>query len=112
MDKLERRQMERFFLELPAFFTVKNTAGEKQLCEFRTRNICAGGAYFDTEKSLSIGTEATLDIKLPVKSRQVSTNRQTHIIIEGKVVRSEQKGMAIRFNEDYQILPLPTDQTF
>ena len=109
MDKLERRHMERFFLELPAFFTVQSNGNENQSPEFTTHNICAGGAYFETQNPLSIDTKGIFDIKLPIKSHQISTKKQSHILVKGKVVRSEKKGMAVSFDANYQILSLPTD---
>ncbi len=56
MIAVEKRQMERFSLELPASLSMKDESGKQKAFELMTRNICAGGAFLLTDKPLSVGT--------------------------------------------------------
>ena len=91
----ERRKLERFDLRLPAEIDV--AGGETRIRNLFTRNICAGGAFFETSDPLPLHTQVKIDLVAPTR---------VQIIVVGSVCRSEPGGMAIQFDEEYKLLPL------
>jgi len=106
MEK-ERREMERFDLGLFPRIQVQSGERAPEVMERVTENVCAGGAYFTTSAPLPSGTRVSLYMTLEVPYQQNrSSNNLTRIEIAGKVIRSEESGMAIQFNNSYKIQPL------
>ena len=106
MEK-ERREMERFDLGLFSRVQVQSGRRAPEIMELVTQNVCAGGAYFNTSDPLSSGTRVSLYMTLEVPVQQNrSSNHLTRIEISGKIIRSEEHGMAIQFDNGYKILPL------
>jgi hypothetical protein len=104
----ERRNLERFDLSLPATIETVTEGEEKAkvIPHFMTKNICARGAYFHTEQPLLKGTEVKIRLfHAPDKLKRLGGNR-AFIRVNGRVVRAEPTGMAIRFYEDHEIIPL------
>lgn len=91
----ERRKLERFDLQLPAEIEVER--GKKHIRNLFTKNICAGGAFFETLDPLPLDTRVKIDLVAPTR---------VQIIVVGSVCRSEPGGMAIRFDKEYKLLPL------
>ena len=106
MEK-ERREMERFDLGLFPRIQVQSGERAPEVMERVTENVCAGGAYFNTSDPFSLETRVSLymTLEVPVQKNR-SSNHLTRIEIAGKVIRSEERGMAIQFNNGYKILPL------
>jgi len=102
----EKRRLERFDLELPATIELLTSDQEKSLLNLLTINICSGGAYFHTTQTLPEGTQVKIDLILPLdKLRRLKDDcKQAYIKVTGTVLRSESEGMAICFDEDYQLL--------
>lgn len=105
---VEQRRMERFSLELPAQLQImdgKVTSNSPvHLCSF---NISASGGFFVTDSLLPIGTEVEIYLLMSLDKLQNSSGKKVWIHVSGLVVRSGGNGMAISFDEHYQILPLP-----
>ena len=102
----EKRREERFTLRL--FSRVEPVqVGEKEsaLLELLTRDICSGGAYFQTETPLALGTQVKIDIVLPLKKIRKIEGKQARIQACGSVIRSTEGGMAIRFDRNCIITP-------
>ena len=99
----ERREFERFDLELHARVEVETPGGKMAPFSLKTSNISAGGAFFPTAKPLSKGTKVQLNLILVVEKLKKLTGSQCNIKVKGTVVRSEEDGMAIRFQRDYDI---------
>jgi len=101
----EKRRLERFDLELPTTIELLTSDQEKSLLNLLTTNICSGGAYFHTTQPLPNGTQVKIDLVLPLdKLRKLKDeHKQAYIKVTGTVLRSESEGMAIFFDEDYQI---------
>jgi hypothetical protein len=102
----EKRRLERFDLELPATIELVTPDHEKSLLNLLTTNICSGGAYFHTKQPLPEGIQAKIDLVLPLdKLKKLKDEcKQTHIKVTGTVLRSESEGMAMSFDEDYQLV--------
>ncbi len=107
----EKRRLERFILEIPAKIEVMDRAQNPGMLDLLTSNICAGGAYFQTAKSLPEGTEVKVDLILPLDKLEKLKESQKHAYIKvtGRVLRTESRGMAIGFDQNYQIRPWNVD---
>jgi hypothetical protein len=109
--QVEKRGLRRFDLEIPAKIRVTSSQRKERALDLLTSNISSGGAFFHTSQPLSEGTVVKIDLILPlnrlVKRLEKGEKRYKHayIRISGKVLRTESRGMAIVFNEDYEISP-------
>jgi len=101
----DKRRLERFDLELPATIELLTSDQEKSLVNLLTTNISSGGAYFYTPQPLPKGIQVKIDLVLPLdKLKKLKDEcKQAYIKVTGTVLRSESEGMAICFDEDYQI---------
>jgi hypothetical protein len=101
----EKRRLERFQLEIPAAIEFLTSDREKRVLNLLTSNICSGGAYFHTTQPLPEGTKVKIDLVLPLDRLKKPNDRhkQVYIKVAGTVLRSESEGMAIGFDEDYEI---------
>lgn len=101
----DKRRLERFDLEIPATIEFLNLDDKEKILNLLTGNICSGGAFFHTTQPLPEGTQVKIDLVLPLdKLRKLKDeHKQAYIKVTGTVLRSESEGMAICFDEDYQI---------
>jgi hypothetical protein len=98
--------MERFALELRASISPTDKNKEQEKLEILTSNVCAGGAFFRTEQPLPVGTEVKIELVLHGDKFRKGKCEHALIKLSGSVIRTEREGMAIRFGNDYEILPL------
>ena len=104
--KIERRDMERFDLELPALLSMDNDkSGNPRAFEVITHNICSGGAFFKTDTPLSVGTDVKMDLILPLEKFKHGKDKRSRIHVSGSVIRTEKQGMAVCFDRKYLIEP-------
>ncbi len=106
--KSEKRRMERFTLALPSVISVSGESGEEKVFDLQTSNICAGGVYFKTDQTLAEGTEVKIDLIIPLDELRDLKGKNTLIKVSGKVIRTDEEGMAIGFDEEYQTMPYDT----
>jgi len=92
-------------LGLPARVEVKSPV-QKQVFDFRTRDISAGGAFIAGSVQIARGTEVHLDITVENERLRQLTGCHSLIRVKGRVQRSNSDGIAIRFDKDYQIMCL------
>ena len=105
----EKRKVERFSLELPG--QISNPKGcNEEILEVLTRDISAGGAFFYTDRPLPLGAEVNIDLVLPLTELKKLESSKALIKVSGTVIRCEDSGMAICFNEDYQLTPLSEEE--
>ena len=104
----EQRRLERFDLGVPATVEVvaQGDDSEKKIHYVITKNICAGGAFFDTMSPASEGAQVKVGLVLDLGRSKGLTRRRARIKVSGTVLRSEPSGMAIRFDKSYRIIPL------
>ena len=95
MSSFDNRKIERFELEIPAFLKLKNGKHNGAI-EHKTKNISSKGAFLYAEEPISVGADVNVDLILPNKSK---------IKVDGTVIRSGQKGIAVCFNTNFQIFP-------
>ena len=102
----EKRKLTRFTLEVPAKIQVVDSADRSETLDLRSSNICAGGAFFPTKQALPRGTDVKLALRLPLdRLKDLVDFKRVRVEVDGTVVRSESKGMAISFSRHYQIVP-------
>ena len=102
----EKRKVERFLLELPGQISVVEDK-DQRILDLLTRDVCAGGAFFYTDQPLPVGTEVKVDLVLLIERLKKLSGSKALLKISGKVIRHEGNGMAVCFEEDYDISPLP-----
>ena len=106
MNGFDKRKIERFSLELPTHVMVKNSNRRPKTLELRTRNVCSGGAFVTTDDPLSVGAEVGLRMMLSLERLQKYGGTKSVINVSGSVIRTDDKGMAICFDEKYSISPV------
>jgi hypothetical protein len=111
MNMLGKRQMERFDLDVAALVTTRGLEDctSPRPIEFRTRNICAGGAFLKTDSPLPIGTAVDIGIQLAFFTGSTEKERKSHVRLSGSIIRVEAGGMAVKFNDNFQISPVLKD---
>ncbi len=120
MSADERRQHERFSIEIQVKMTAETLSGKTPMMEFRTANISAGGALIETNEPLPLASKLrleflaslenlqTLKFILSLETLKAWKGRRVWISASGIVVRHETGGMGIMFDENYQIHPMET----
>jgi Tfp pilus assembly protein PilZ len=83
-----------------------NESKKPKSFEVVTRDICAGGAFIQTDHPLSVGTDIKMNLILPLDNLPKLGNRRSRIDVSGSVVRRESQGMAVCFDKRYQISPV------
>jgi hypothetical protein len=107
---LEKRKLERFDLALPATIRAggPHSQDKDAITRLLTKNICEGGAYFSTSQPLPEGTDVRVDLILPLSGFKLKRIKEdkAQISVDGTVLRSEAKGMAIGFAKGYAMIAL------
>jgi hypothetical protein len=102
----ERRQVERFSLQMPALISMMNESVTQKPFEVITQNISSGGAFFITNEPILTGTHLEMDLILSSKKDAVFKEKKTYIHVSGAVVRTGEHGLAVCFDKKYFISPL------
>ena len=105
MIVVERRQMERFSLELPTSLFVVDETGKQKSFETMSKNICSGGACFAIDQPLSVGTDVKMDLVLILDKANKLETKKTRINVSGSVIRANEQGIAVCFDKKYNISP-------
>ena len=103
----DKRAYERFDLEVPARLGIVGPEREKEVeISLTTTNICAGGAFLPTKNPLPKGTRVKMDFILSIDKLKEMLDSHAQIKVEGEVIRTEESGIAVRFDENYEIMPV------
>ncbi len=94
----ERRDLSRFDLKLRS--VLKRMREGEEVLELFTRDVSSKGAFFLTSNPLPIDTTLAMTLFLPVGQSAIGK-----IGVAGKVVRTEDEGMAVRFDRGYTLVP-------
>lgn len=101
-EQVERRSMRRFDLKLLCLIEVLDS--ENVLCQkLETNNISAGGAHFGTTDVLSVGTRMNIKLFIPRPAFMSKIGSGACISLCGEVVRMDQLGVAVEFDDEYNI---------
>jgi len=118
MNANERRQRERFSLEMKARVTYRHRE-ESPIIESVTANISNGGAFIKTEHSFPMASKLQVEFQLSLQAlkmlkfilsvdslRRLSNDSDLWVTTTGVVIRQEKEGVAIIFDRDYTITPM------
>jgi PilZ domain len=94
----DRRNISRFELRLRSL--LKRLQNGEEVVELFTRDVSSKGAFFLTSEPLPIDTTLDMTLFLPV-----GQTLHSRISVAGKVVRTEDEGMAVRFDPGYTLAP-------
>ena len=118
MAQEDRRDQERFSLRLPTKVMAESRTGSTPLLEFVTADISAGGAFIATSRPLPIASKVRLEIFLSLEelsqlrfvlareSLKGWQGERAWVTATGVVIRVEDSGVAVIFDQNYQISPI------
>jgi hypothetical protein len=102
----ENRSMKRFGLELKVRVALKPDGKDRKWIDAMTSNISAAGAFLQIREPFPIGSKLDFEAVLPLGDKNEKV-KGSLVRISGVVIRKEEAGMAIRFDNGYEILPFP-----
>jgi hypothetical protein len=97
IEQQEKRGVQRFDLKLHT--VLKELENRADMLELYTRDISSDGAFLCMENPLPLDTPVELTFFLPLR-RQIRSKIQTN----GRIIRAEGRGVAVRFESSYQIV--------
>ena len=95
----DRRMLQRFNLRLQA--VLKELHERERALELYTRDISSDGAFLYTDSHLPVDSSVELTLFLPP-----GEVKKSKIIVDGKVIRTEPNGIAVRFDPRYDLSPV------
>jgi hypothetical protein len=99
----EKRMFERFYLGMSAIIRPEKTDTEVQAL---TTDISAGGAFFQDVSVFQEGMKLKIELIIGNETVKKLTGSISRIKLQGKVVRCTGGGAAVRFQDNYEIIPL------
>jgi hypothetical protein len=107
-DTDERRRLERFALNAPARVQVELESGRKEELELTTKDLSSDGAYLFSQDQVPQGTSVRLEflISLDALHNFVGEKGRVKVKVNGKVIRVDSDGIAIRFDSKYKLTAL------
>lgn len=115
----EQRTQERFSLNLKARISYRfNEEGFSEPVETVAANVSAGGAFFQTRHRLPLSSKVRLEFLLSLdhlkklrfilslSSLTSMSGQNIRVRATGIVIRQEGNGVAVIFNNNYQLTPL------
>ena len=119
MDSHNRRRQERFSLDIQAKLSADvMSAGKKITEETMATNISSGGAFVTTNLQIPLASKVYLEFLvdfeqlkmlrfiLSLESLKAFTGKKIWVKATGIVIRVEDKGIGIIFDQDYQLSPM------
>jgi hypothetical protein len=103
---IEKRKVERFDLQLEAFVSLSGNVSQNQRESLITRDISMCGAFLITDRPLPVGSKVCVDMVLTLEGQKKQNAQKAWIKASGKVLRSDNEGMAVGFDDQSRILPL------
>ena len=103
----DKRKMERYELKLPATICFKKNNGSKTatIAKCKTKNVCAGGAFFYTDKPFKIDTKVDVGMRIAFHNSMNNTVLKSNVEVTGVVGRIENEGMVVKFGKKYKLTP-------
>ena len=119
MQPHDRRVQQRFSLDIQAkLSTDANSSGEKITEETMATNISSGGAFVTTNLQIPLASKVYLEFLvdyeqlkmlrfiLSLESLKAFTGKKIWVKATGIVIRIEEDGIGIIFDQDYQLSPM------
>jgi hypothetical protein len=103
---IEKRNVERFDLELEAFVSLPGETDPTDMGNLVTRDVSMSGVFLLTDTPLPVGSKVNVDMVLTLGGKNNQNAQQAWIKASGEVLRTDNQGMAVSFNDQSRILPL------
>jgi len=120
----ERREQERFSLNLNAKVSYRNSSKESSVIEMTAADISSGGAFLKTKHPFPMASKIQIEFNLAYEDlkklkfilsmetlKQLS-GKKIWISATGIVIRQEKNGVAIIFDTDYQLTPMKMSREY
>lgn len=123
MVQEDRREQERFSLRLQTKIRAESRTGATPLLEFVTADISASGAFIATSRPLPIASKVRMEVFLSLEelaqlrfvlakeSLKVWQEERAWVTVTGVVIRVENNGVAVIFDQNYQISAIRSTDT-
>lgn len=118
MESKDRRLQERFSLKIQVKLNAVDASGNEVAEKVIASNISAGGAFLQTDIKISLASKVYLEFLvdydqlkklrfiLSLDSLKKFTGRKIWVRATGVVIRVEENGLGIIFDQDYQLSPM------
>jgi c-di-GMP-binding flagellar brake protein YcgR len=118
MEEHDRREQERFSLHLETRIMAESGTGITPLLEFVTADISAGGAFIETSHPLPMASKVRVEFFLSLdelaqlrfilarESLKAWQGERAWVSATGVVIRVEGSGIAVIFDQNYQVSPI------
>lgn len=107
----DHRRLERFAVQLPATISTSGSALDQNVLALQTVDISSSGAFFQTASPMPVGSEVKIELVVDLEKLRQMSGQHARIQVSGYVVRVKENGMAVCFDEEYQILPVTEKKT-
>lgn len=101
----EKRKVKRFNLHIESMVCIDDPERGKKAVLLRSRNISSDGVFLTTGEPLPLGSKINLGILLPQMFELERNGEKFMINASGRVVRTNEQGMAIHFDKNHRISP-------
>ena len=102
----ERRALERFKLQLLSKITVCGKDKDLETIKLMTRDVSSGGAFLKTSEPMTVGTKVNVALIIDTERIKKLGGNPSLVCLTGTIIRAEEDGMAICFDEEFEISPL------
>ena len=100
-----RRNEQRHDLEVASSVYLDHEHEDNKIADLTSINISRNGAFFESDLNLKIGTDICINMVFPLNELKKIEGETVLVKAAGKIIRVEGKGMAVRFNDRYNIEP-------
>lgn len=99
-----QRATQRFDLKAPAIIKQSTAENGQQHHLLLTRDLSSKGAYFITMYPVSYDGQVEIELLLQVTNDNNLTH-YVHVLTCGEVIRHDEQGLAVRFDDDVKLMP-------
>ena len=103
---IEKRKVERFDLQLEAFVSFPGESSHTDVGTLITRDISMNGVFLITDTPLPVGAKVNVDMILTLGGKKKQNSQKAWIKASGKILRTDNQGMAVGFDDKSRILPI------
>lgn len=102
----ERRKLQRFDLHSPAKVQIPAGGGRTDTIDVVTRDISSSGAFLLSPRPVAQGVTVDVEVVLSFETLHRITGGRGKVIVrvKGKVVRSDETGMAVAFDRKFTMV--------